>query len=211
MINYNYLSCTDYNGNTKEINFCSDTLPESANAGWTYLALHTDKNNSNLLHIRSVEHLQEDTLYYNVGKITIKPSVSISSPYLFTDTDTLICFTFLSKEPWPANNAKQFVNFKTWIEEQLHLNNHLGVEILPNTITLPVTGVMHCTKKNDGTTVQCVPLNFTFQDNDIRINFTAADAISDFAVFYNLNTLDNVGNMAYITIESYTVTNTVTK
>lgn len=55
MINYNYLSCTDYDGKTKEINFCSENLPESASADCTYLALHTDDDNPNILHVKKVD------------------------------------------------------------------------------------------------------------------------------------------------------------
>lgn len=54
MINYNYLSCTDYNGDTKEINFCSKKIPESANADCTYLTLHTDAN-PKVLHVKEVD------------------------------------------------------------------------------------------------------------------------------------------------------------
>jgi hypothetical protein len=208
MINYNYLSCTDYDGKTKEINFCSENLPESASEEFEVLVVHTDKENKNLLHVKSVEHLQEDTLYYNVGKITIKPSVSISSSTTLTAADIFIYFTFTSKEPWPSNNTKQFKNFKAWIEEHLLLNNHLGVEVLPNAVTLPATGAIQGTKKSDNAKMQCVPLSLAFQSSDICINFAAiseTSGVSNLFVFYNLDTLDASGVNAYISIESYTI------
>lgn len=210
MINYNYLSCTDYDGKTKEINFCSENLPESASEGSKLLAVHHDKENTNLLHVREFDMTEQAAHYYNVGKITIKPSVNISSSTALTAADIFIYFTFTSKEPWPGNHTKQFKNFKAWIEEHFLLNNHLGVEVSPNVVTLPATGVVQGTKKSDSAKMQFVPLSFTFQGNDIRINFAAiseTSGVSDLAVFYNLDTLDASGVNAYISIESYTVKN----
>jgi hypothetical protein len=68
MINYNYLSCTDYDGKTKEINFCSENLPKSASADCTYLALHTDTNNPDVLHVKKVEAAE---LFEKVVKPTL--------------------------------------------------------------------------------------------------------------------------------------------
>ena len=54
MINYNYLSCTDYDGTTKELNVLSkaDTLPSTASEDYSLLVVRKDTANENLLHIQ---------------------------------------------------------------------------------------------------------------------------------------------------------------
>ena len=94
MINYNYLSCTDYDGKTKEINFCSENLPESASADCTYLALHTDNNDPNILHIKKVsaDDLKKELVFPSTTQIykELNDSIITVSTNLSAALDTAV-------------------------------------------------------------------------------------------------------------------------
>jgi hypothetical protein len=51
MINYNFLSCADSNGNIKEINVCPGVRPSSASTTGKVLVWYPDTKNDNLFHI----------------------------------------------------------------------------------------------------------------------------------------------------------------
>ena len=90
MINYNYLSCTDYDGKTKEINFCSDTLPETASEDFKLLVAHADTENPNLLHVRESNDYLDKT---QIGELYVSKEALRKSHY----TKDEINQTFLKK------------------------------------------------------------------------------------------------------------------
>ena len=61
MINYEYLTCTDSDGNSKEINFVPGALPSTAKTEYTLLALYEDTKNSKLLHVKQINAPVKET------------------------------------------------------------------------------------------------------------------------------------------------------
>lgn len=54
MINYDYLSCTDYDGTTKQINFVSENFPATISETFDILVVCTDSENDKLLHVKKL-------------------------------------------------------------------------------------------------------------------------------------------------------------
>lgn len=124
MINYNYLSCTDSDGNIKEINFCPDALPETASQEVAYLTVHPDTENPNLLHVQKA-----DGPYWNTISLSIR-DISPSIGAGITVKNIHIDFSFPSKIASPA--LEESADIFPWIIKQL------GSE----TVALTATGLV---------------------------------------------------------------------
>lgn len=136
MINYNYLSCTDSEGNTKEINFCpTEQLPDDPMQTTMLLRVHKDPENNALLHVEPFE-------IYPVGSIYLSLSPIFNPHGIFPGRWERITDKFLlGAGAIPLNQSGGSTQHTLTIEEMpAHTHNYDVVKAATGTIVGSSTG-----------------------------------------------------------------------
>lgn len=152
MINYEYLSCTDSDGNVKEINFCPDTLPDTADKEtYTLLSVHADTQDDKLLHVKQISPADCFQAYrYNLY-VELKHTTTSSDFIADSATDATdnckcyITFEYITSNPdlckgvGPAGFWKFMQNVAKDLNNKL-LSNNSVIPTIGRVPTLPATG-----------------------------------------------------------------------